>query len=333
MAKPHSLILTAGKMRQKSTFVKVALLLLIPLFAYQIPHANAAPQLSVGDWWSVQGNDQTSALGTGTMAGSFLEKENYTVRFVVTDMSNDTITVLQHSDSTFVCNASDQWSCSNSKGSYSVDRQYTIALSNLVLTKLTVNGNSSTSRVGYHTWIMQDPSLLATSKTATYLWCIPHSDDTTCSDSDVQATVSTTQVILKGVSEKGYVLTYSGPALGQFNNGRGVWSLGTGTDMPQYDSMYGIWTGGTYNAAAKGIGTGGNWTDGYVEHDYFNDSSLTFTPANVTTASSMTSTSTTSSSVGNPLTSIPGFPIESIILGVILAFVVLIVKRSKTVGN
>lgn len=317
-------------MQKKSYLIKIAILLVIPLVAFQMPHVKAASQLSVGDWWSAQGDDQTYGSGTGTWAGTYLNKENFTVRFAVTDVGSDTLTIFEHLDATFVCSSSGQWSCNSNKGSYSIDRYYTIALANLVLTHLTVNGNSSTYGVGHHTWIIQNPALLTNGGTTTYFWCTPTSDDTSCSASDVQATVSSGQLVLKGVSEKAYTLTYTGPTLGQFRTGKGVWSVGSDSEMKQYDSTYGVWVAGTLNATAKGVDNGGNWTDGYIENDHFEDTNLTFTAANATSSMASNITSSTSSNVGNPLTSIPGFPIESILLGVILALVILRVNHSKT---
>ena len=323
--------MTGINLTRRHILIQVGLLL-IPLLILLTPHASALPRLSPGDWWSAQGSDQTSISGTGVYDGTFMENDNSSIRFVVTDLSNNTITILEHVDTTFVCTASGNWSCYNPSGEFTTDRQYTVALSNLILTKLTINGNSTTSAIGFPTWVLQDPSLLATSQTAPYRWCFPTSGDTYCSYSEVQASVSTTQLVLKGISEKVYVLTYNGPVLGAFKTNQGIYSAGNGTELQQYDSTYGIWIGAAYHHGAKLIGSDGSWSEAYVESDHFKDSSLTFSAPSTITSSTMSPSSTTSpfSSSGNPLGNIPGFPIESIILGVALAFIFLTLRRSNT---
>ena len=143
--------------------------------------------------------------------------------------------------------------------------------------------------------------------------------------------MSTSQLNIRGITEKVYVLTFAGPALGKFKGNQGAYSLGTETDSVQFDSTYGIWVGGTYNASAKWTGTGTTENDTYFEQESLKDTSLAFnvTSTSLTSIVATNTTSSTPSTSGGSPTAIPGFPIESILLGVVLALTILAVRRSR----
>ena len=108
---------------------------------------------------------------------------------------------------------------------------------------------------------------------------MPTSDAKDCPATDVQASVSTQQLSLKGISVKVWVVTYTGQRIGSGYNKDGVHSTGPETDTYLYDPAYGIYLGGSWKWSFNGVetGGGGTWTEGYEENTQFEDTSLTFT--------------------------------------------------------
>ena len=131
------------------TLSLVFTLLLMPMFTYQIPTVRATRPLSVGDWWSLEGRMKFTYAGTGAAAGLLVENDTNLIKEIVTDANAQTITVFEHIQTAFTCLASGNWGCYSKQGTYSNDRDYTIALSDLVVTHYSVNGNSSNWGVGH----------------------------------------------------------------------------------------------------------------------------------------------------------------------------------------
>jgi hypothetical protein len=289
--------------------------------AFPAPHAFASPRLSVGGWWSAYGDYQLTGSETGSDAGSYAERTNFTARFLAVNASvnGDQMTFLLHVEGTSTCSAvGPRWKCNQQNFSWSSDRYYTVSMSTNIVTYYVVNGKASSWGVGRHVWFMVDPVTLSEGGTTPYMRCTPTSDYKQCVDdgTDVQAAVSAENMNVKGNTMKIWVLTYTGATLGQFKNDNGVWSAGTENDSLRFDPDYGVFLGGTFGDTANGKEVDGSpWTDSYIEHDYFKDTNLTFNVAAGTT--------------GNTQSYIMLDGLAAAI-AILLVIAVLLVKRRKT---
>jgi uncharacterized repeat protein (TIGR02543 family) len=203
------------------------------------------------------------------------------MKFFVASSDSNTMTIRRHVDGAFSCTVEGDWKCNAPNGTFSNDREYVIATNTLSILSLTVNGEARTGQVGHPPYFLTNPSKLAEGGTTPYTWCVPTSAAKDCTLNDVQASVSTQQLSLKGNMAKVWVITYTGQTIGSFTNKDGVYSTGTETDTYRYDPAYGIVLDYSVKQSFNGIetGGGGTWTEGYVENAQFEDTNLSFTAA------------------------------------------------------
>ncbi len=265
--------------------MKITILLSLMMFATQLSNAGAAsPSLVPGTWWTLKGSYQQSYSGTGGQGqASYTETGNYTDSFLVRSIDSSTMSIRMQINGAYSCIAQGTFaglSCGPPNGgTFAETVEWTIYTSTLLVASFTRNGQAETQAVGHPVWLIQNPSKLTDGGKTPFSWCVPTSDVKGCSITDVQASVSTQQVNLKGNMAKVWVVTYTGQTIGNYQNSEGAYSTGPETDSWQYDPVYGIFLGGSRNQKFNGTQTGGagTWTEIYSENDQFVDSSLTFT--------------------------------------------------------
>jgi uncharacterized repeat protein (TIGR02543 family) len=203
------------------------------------------------------------------------------MKFFVASSDSNTMTIRRHVDGAFSCTVVGVWKCNAPNGTFSNDREYVIATNTLTVLSYTVNGEAKSYLVSHPSTFLTNPSKLTEGGTTPLIWCVPTSDVKDCTANDVQASVSTQQLSLKGNMAKVWVLTYTGQTIGSYSNKDGVYSTGPETDSYLYDLAYGIWLGYSLKWSFTGVesGGGGSWTEGYVENAQFDDTNLTFTAA------------------------------------------------------
>jgi hypothetical protein len=249
-----------------------------------IPIAHARAQLKAGNWWTLNGTYKFYGNGTGTDQGYYVETGAFLARFQVTALSlnGSVITIQETWSGKYICHAAGNvWNCSpQTSWTFSHTRILTISLKSMDVTSNTKDGNSESWAVGQPNWWLLNTTKLSNGGTAPYVWCVPTEDDKNCvaNGTTVQASISTASTTVKNSSINAWLLTYTGPTLGQFTNSLQQYSIGTETDRALYDPTYGILLGGTYNQTAKGHESNfqGEWIDGYFEQDIFSDSNLVF---------------------------------------------------------
>ncbi len=264
--------------------MKITILLILVVFATQFSNVGAAPPtLAAGTWWTLKGAYQWSDSGTGSHQGSYTGTGNYTEKFVVTSSDSNTVTIRINYNGAGSCSAQGtvfkDLSCKQTSWTWSSTEEFVIYTSTLLIQSLTINGKAGTAYVGHPVWVLTNPSKMTDGGTTPLLWCVPTSDAKDCTVTDVQASVSTQQLSLKGSMVKAWVTTYTGQTLGTYQNSAGVYSIGPETESYQYDPVYGIMLGASWNQKFDGTETGGvgSWTETYSENAQFVDSSLSFT--------------------------------------------------------
>jgi uncharacterized repeat protein (TIGR02543 family) len=272
--------------------VKITILCILIILATQFSNANAAasPQLAPGTWWTLKGTYQEQNSGTGYDTGSYTQTGNFTTKFVITSSDSNTTTISINSDGTALCGGNGTTvttfksiSCTpTSTWTYSSTREYVIYTNTLLVQSFTDNGAANPWPQGHPVWVLTNPSKLIEGGTTPLFWCVPKPDAKDCTVTDVQASVSTQQLSLKGNMAKIWVVTHTGNATGTFQDNNGVYSWGRETERYQYDPGYGIVVGLSFNWKMEGTETGGvvgTWTENYSENSQFVDSSLSFTAA------------------------------------------------------
>jgi len=256
------------------------------MFAIQFPNAGAAsPTLPAGTWWTLKGTYQYSLSGTGSHQGSYTETGNYTMRLLITSSDASTVSIHIQNDGTWSCSGEGSVfkdvSCGpRTSGTWSNTRDWTVYTSTLLVQSFVRGGQARPWWVGHPTWILTNPSKLTDGGTTPLTWCVPTTDTNDCPvATDVQASVSTQQLSLKGSMVKVWVVTYTGQNAGHYQNSAGVFEVGPMTESYQYDPVYGTVVGASWNERYDGSepeGKGG-WTKTNLESQQFMDSSLTFT--------------------------------------------------------
>lgn len=260
----------------------LVLLTLTVLAMTQLTNVNASSKLTVGTWWTLKGNSNGSYSGTGSDQGSLSSTDNFTIKYFVSSVNSDTITIHQHVDGSETCTSTQKWTCSQSGTStWSNDRDYTVALSTLAITSYVDNGKSYSDLVGHPAWILTNPRALTEQGASPVTWWVPTSDLKSWTITDVEASVSTQLMLLKGHEVSVWVISYTGQVPGELSNSNGVYSVGPETQAFLYDPEYGLVVGASFSRVSAGSETGnaGNWTEHYIESDQFVDSSLPFTAA------------------------------------------------------
>jgi len=264
--------------------MRITVLLVLTILGTQLPNVNAAsPTLPAGTWWTLKGTYQWSLSGTGSHQGSYTETGNYTTKFLITSSDPSTMSIHIQNDGALSCSGQGSvfdLSCGpRTSWTWSNTRDYTIYTISLLVQSFTRNGQVRTGPVGHPIWVLTNPSKLTDGGTTPLLWFVPNSDATDDHPTDVQASVSTQQLSLKGSMVKAWVITYTGQVLGSYQNSAKVYESGVETDSYQYDPVYGTVVGASYNYKFDGTEPGGvgSWTESNSENVQFADSSLTFT--------------------------------------------------------
>jgi hypothetical protein len=270
----------------KRTFlVKITILLILVVSALQFSNVNAASAtLSAGTSWTLKGTYQWSLTGTGSHQGSYIETGDYNAKYFVASSDPSTISINVTNSGTWSCSGQgsvfDQSCGATKSGTWSNTRTWTLYTSTLLVQSSVRGGSARPWWVGHPSWVLKDPSKLSDRGTTPLTWCVPTTDTNDCPDAtDVQASVSTQQLSLKGSMVKVWAVTYTGQEAGSYQNSAGVWEVGPETDTYQYDPVYGTVVGASWNYKYEGTEPGGksDWTESSTENLQFVDSSLTFT--------------------------------------------------------
>lgn len=249
----------------------------------------AAPTLPAGTWWTLKGGYQWSLVGTGSDQGSYMETGNYTKKYIVVSSDPSTVSINETTSGVWSCSGEgsifNQTCGSTNSGSYSGVRAWTLYTSTLLIESVTINGEAASGFVGHPSQVLVDPSKLSDGGTTPLAWCVPITETNSCGPTatDVQASVSTQQLNLKGSMVKVWVVTYTGQQAGGYQNSAGVYEVGPETWTAQYDPVYGTLVGASWNYKYEGAEPGGNgsWIERYTDSQQFVDSSLTFTTSSI----------------------------------------------------
>jgi len=261
------------------------------------------------------------------------------MKFVVTSSDSNTMMISIKTDAAYSCSAQGlvfkDRSCMEGSGTYSDTRDYTLYTSTLLIQSYTRNGEARTGYVGHLVWFLTNPSKLTEGGTTPFAWFVPNNDAKGDHATDVQASVSTQQLNLKGSLVKVWVITYTGQRLGSYRNGVGVYSVGPETDSYQYDPFHGILLGASYSWKLDGAEPegGGSWTESMLENQQFVDSSLTFTPTATVSlqpsTSMVASTSSTATEAALTAQPFPVLPVAGAIVAIAAVAGILVMRRKK----
>jgi len=275
------------KWRMVCSVILFSILTAMPILGLQIASAAEDSQsLAVGSWWAYKGTYRQVSTGSGSWGGTYTETGEYTQKILVTDKTSDTITLSRQEDGKWSCTATDTWYCTkNAKvanDTWSDSYQYTIALNSLKMTN--VGGGVDTNYVGHPTWYMVNVEQLAEGGKDTQYWWVPNSDAKGDKITDVDFSVGTQNASIMGVQLKVWRLSYTGDALGWWNNDGGVYSVGPATKTNLYDPVHGVLVDYSFKHTTKGVAGGGSWTEDYSEGYQLEDTNLSFTVPVITPA-------------------------------------------------
>jgi hypothetical protein len=216
--------------------MRITVLLVLAILGTQLPNVGAAsPTLPAGTSWTLKGSYQWSLSGTASHQGSYTETGNYTAKYLVISSDPSTMSINVTSSGTWSCSGQGSVfdvSCGpKTSGTWSNTRTWMLYTSTLLVQSFIRGGQARPWQVGHPAWILTNPSKLTDGGTTSLTWCVPTTDTNDCPvATDVQASVSTQQLSLKGSVVKVWAATYTGQQAGSYQNSAGVWEVGPETD-------------------------------------------------------------------------------------------------------